>query len=70
MTRKQLRTAKELEVVIKARSNIGGITVVVNPDPVYGWRAKVISAPAQVIGAEQIVDGIAAELRLLYDLKT
>jgi hypothetical protein len=65
---KQRRTAKELEVMIKARSHISGIIIVVSPDSVYGWHAKIISPPAEAIGAVQIVNGIAAELRLLYDL--
>jgi hypothetical protein len=65
---KQLRTARELEVMIRARSHIGGIIVAVRPDSVYGWQAKIIRAPAGVIEAKEIVNGIAAELRLLYDL--
>jgi hypothetical protein len=70
MPTKQLRTSKELEVMIKARSNIPGIIVAVNHNAVYGWQAKVINAPIELIKAKQIVDGIAAELRLLYDLST
>lgn len=69
MPTKQPRTAKELEVMIKARSHIGRLVVVVSPDRVYGWDAKVMGAPAQVTEAQQIVNGIAAELRLLYELK-
>jgi hypothetical protein len=70
MPTKQLRTSKELEVMIKARSNIPGIILAVNHTPVYGWQVKVVNAPVELIKAKQIVDRIAAELRLLYDLST
>ncbi len=66
---KQQKTAKELADMIAARIDIGGVHVTVNPDPVYGWHATVITAPSQAIKCQQLAEEIATELRATYELK-
>jgi hypothetical protein len=55
--------------MIAEKLGIGGVFISVNPDPIYGWHATVMTAPAQAIRCQQEVEKIAAELRLSYDLK-
>jgi hypothetical protein len=66
---KERKTARELEDMIAARLGIGGTFIKVHADPVYGWHATVMTAPAQAVRAQQTVEEIGKELRALYDLK-
>jgi hypothetical protein len=59
---RQQKTRQELADMIYARINIGGISVAVHPDPVYGWHVNVVAAPSQVVRCQRLAEEIAAEL--------
>jgi hypothetical protein len=47
---------------------IGGLEVVVNPDPVDGWRPTVVKAPRTVERFQHLAERTAESLRGKYDL--
>jgi hypothetical protein len=67
--KKQQKTAEELAEIIKARMNVAGVFVAVNPDPAYGWHPTVMSSPNLTVRHQQLAEQIATELRASYDLK-
>jgi hypothetical protein len=67
----ELKTDLELVEMITRKLNISGMTVSVQSDQMYGWRAVVITRPeAKNAGVQGAVDSVARTLRLRYDLKT
>lgn len=66
---KEEKTDAELEEMILQRLVIGGVFVSVRPDPVLGWRPTVVTAPKHNRNAQELADGIAAQLRKKYILK-
>jgi hypothetical protein len=55
----QDKTPKQLADMIATRINIGGVLVVVNPHPAYGWHPTVMTAPAHAIKCQQIAEQVA-----------
>jgi hypothetical protein len=55
--------------MITDRLGIGGVHVMVHPDLEYGWQPTVVTVPAEVVRCQQLVEGIAAELRTEFELK-
>jgi hypothetical protein len=45
---KQRKSAAELAGMVAKMIGVGGLEVVVNPDPVEGWRPTVVKAPRTV----------------------
>jgi hypothetical protein len=66
---KEEKTDYELEEMIAQRIVVGGIYVSVQPDPVLGWRATVITAPKHARYAQDLADKISIELRAKFTLK-
>ena len=66
---KEEKTDAELEDMILQRLVIGGVFVSVRKDPILGWRATVVTAPKHTRNAQELADGIAAELRKKFTLK-
>jgi hypothetical protein len=66
---KKAKTDAELEDMILQRLLIGGVFVSVRRDPILGWRPTVVTAPKHAKNAQDLADGIAAELRKHFTLK-
>ncbi|MEH2476696.1 hypothetical protein V1282_000053 [Nitrobacteraceae bacterium AZCC 2146] len=66
---KEEKTDYELEEMIAQRIVGGGIYVSVQPDPILGWRATVITAPKHAQYAQDLADKISIELRAKFTLK-
>ena len=64
----QDKTPKQLADMIATRINIGGVLVVVNPHPAYGWHPTVMTAPAHAIKCQQIAEQV--ESRKLAAVKS
>ncbi len=65
---KQQATAAEIEEMILARLGVVGVRIGVHRDPVYGWHPTVYTTPERAVGTQQVVEGIANELRGDYEL--
>jgi hypothetical protein len=66
---KQVKTSAELEDMIHQKLLIGGAYVSVRRDPIFGWRATVITAPKHAKAIQDRADTIAAELRKKFTLE-
>ncbi|HEY4800558.1 MAG TPA: hypothetical protein VII99_15880 [Bacteroidia bacterium] len=55
--------------IISQRLNIGGVFIAVHKDPTYGWHPTVMTRPADAVNCQMLVEEIAKELRVKYDLK-
>jgi hypothetical protein len=65
---KQRKSATELADMVTKMIGVGGLKVVVNSDPVDGWRPKVVKAPRTVERFQHLAEKAAEGLRGKYDL--
>jgi hypothetical protein len=65
---KQSKSAAELAGMVTKMIGVGGLQVVVNPDPVDGWRPTVAKAPRTVERFQHLADKVAERLRGKYSL--
>jgi hypothetical protein len=65
---KQRKSAAELADMVTKMIGVGGLQVVVNPDPVDGWRPTVVNAPRTVERFQHLAEKTAEKLRGQYDL--
>jgi hypothetical protein len=67
---KQRKTGRELADMIVAEIGVGGVQITVSKSPIYGWDAKIITAPAQAVNVHCMLGPILIKLRTKYDLKS
>jgi hypothetical protein len=65
---KQRKSAAELAGMVAKMIGVGGLEVVVNPDPVEGWRPIVVKAPRTVERFQHLAEKTAERLRGEYSL--
>jgi hypothetical protein len=65
---KQRKSAAELADMVTKMIGVDGLEVVVNSDPVDGWRPKVVKAPRTVERFQHIAEKTAEGLRGKYGL--
>jgi hypothetical protein len=65
---KQRMSGAELAGMVTKMIGVGGLHVVVNPDPVVGWRPTVLQAPRRPERFQHLADKTAERLRDKYDL--
>jgi hypothetical protein len=65
---KQRMSAAELAGMVTKMIGVGGLQVVVNPDPVEGWRPTVVEAPRTPERFQHLANKTAEKLRGKYDL--
>jgi hypothetical protein len=65
---KQRKSAADLADMVTKMIGVGGLEVVVNSDPVDGWRPKVVKAPRTVERFQHLAEKTAEGLRGKYDL--
>jgi hypothetical protein len=65
---KQRKSAAELAGMVAKMIGVGGLEVVVNPDPVEGWRPTVVKAPRTVERFQHLAEKTAERLRGEYSL--
>jgi hypothetical protein len=65
---KQRKSAAELAGMVTKLIGVGGLQVVVNPDPVEGWRPTVVKAPRTPERFQHLADKTAERLRGEYEL--
>jgi hypothetical protein len=61
------RTKEQLADLVREQLGMGFIAI--HPDKDMGWRAQLITAPAQAINAQAALEQAVDDLRLLYDLR-
>jgi hypothetical protein len=65
---KQRKSAAELADMVTKMIGVGGLKVVVDPDPVDGWRPTIVKAPRTVERFQHLAEKTAEGLRGKYDL--
>ena len=65
---KQRATGTELAGMVTKMIGVGGLHVVVNADPVEGWRPTVLQAPRTPDQFQHLAEKSAERLREKYDL--
>jgi hypothetical protein len=63
---KRLATAHQLAELISGR--IRGVSVIIQSDPVCGWKASLVVSPSQVIALNGELMQIVGDLREQFDL--
>jgi hypothetical protein len=65
---KESMTGAELAGMVTKMIGVGGVHIVVNPDPVEGWRPTVLQAPRTPDRFQHLAEKTAERLRERYDL--
>jgi hypothetical protein len=65
---KQRKSAAELADMVTKMIGVGGLQVVVDPDPADGWRPTIVKAPRTVERFQHLAEKTAEGLRGKYDL--
>jgi hypothetical protein len=65
---KQRKSAAELAGMVTKMIGVGGLEVVVNSDPVDGWRRTVVKAPRTAERFQHLAEKTAEKLRSKYSL--
>jgi hypothetical protein len=62
------KNAQELGEMIATWLCIPGLKVSVHPNPFAGWEPRVIAAPALAAKYQPLAEGVATDLRRVYEL--